>query len=471
MKTLALYCALLALPLSASAQKVQPRLAGDAIKVENMKVERANNVMIVDMSLDMTDLKMPSNKKYVFTPVVKNSKGEVREMPQLVINGRKRDIIFQRGAYRQYQDNVSVVRRKNGTAQKAHYQAMLPYEDWMQNCDVEIAQNLCGCNDKTLDQDLVLLKKFRQPMLPYLRPQATNEPKVYNLSGSAFIDFPVNKFELHPNYRRNPVELQKIIDTINVVKADKYATITRVEIHGYASPESPYSHNAYLAENRARTLKNYVRDLVALSDRTFAVTSTPEDWAGLRRYVAESNIENREAILSIIDDKTLEPDPKEWKIKTQYPKQYRYMLDNWYPALRHSDYVVTATVKSFTDINEAKEAFKTRPQHLSLNEMFLVAQTYEPGSQEFNNVMETAAQIYPASPVANINAALSRMETCDLAGARHYLQKAGNGADALHARGVLAILEGNNEEAVSLLKQAAQAGSKGAQENLDLLDN
>lgn len=329
MKTLALYCALLALPLSASAQKVQPRLAGDAIKVENMKVERANNVMIVDMSLDMTDLKMPSNKKYVFTPVVKNSKGEVREMPQLVINGRKRDIIFQRGAYRQYQDNVSVVRRKNGTAQKAHYQAMLPYEDWMQNCDVEIAQNLCGCNDKTLDQDLVLLKKFRQPMLPYLRPQATNEPKVYNLSGSAFIDFPVNKFELHPNYRRNPVELQKIIDTINVVKADKYATITRVEIHGYASPESPYSHNAYLAENRARTLKNYVRDLVALSDRTFAVTSTPEDWAGLRRYVAESNIENREAILSIIDDKTLEPDPKEWKIKTQYPKQYRYMLDNW----------------------------------------------------------------------------------------------------------------------------------------------
>ena len=145
------------------------------------------------------------------------------------------------------------------------------------------------------------------------------------------------------------------------------------------------------------------------------------------------------------------------------------MLDNWYPALRHSDYVVSYTVRPFS-VEEAKEVLRTKPQQLSLEEMFMVAQTYEPGSREFNEVMETAVRMYPDDPTANINAACTRMEQGDLAGAKHYLDKAGNSPQALHAKGVMAMLEGKNEEARRLLNQAKQAGAQGVDKNLQILD-
>lgn len=212
-----------------------------------------------------------------------------------------------------------------------------------------------------------------------------------------------------------------------------------------------------------------MRKLVHIEDRLFTVSSTPEDWEGLREYVVEGNLDNSDAILKLIDDKTLDPDAKEWKIKSTYPTDYRFMLDSWYPALRHSDYVVSYSVRPFS-VDEAKQVLKTKPQQLSLEEMYMVAQTYEPGSREFNEVMETAVRMYPDDPTANINAACTRMESGDLEGAKRYLSKAGNSPQALHAKGVMAMLEGNTAEARRLLNQAKQAGAQGVDKNLQILD-
>ena len=171
----------------------------------------------------------------------------------------------------------------------------------------------------------------------------------------------MDRTELHPDYRNNPRELDKIVSTINLVKNDKNVSITGVEIHGYASPEAPYDYNARLAEARAKTLTDHVRRLVDLDRDVFKVTSTPEDWEGLRQALREGNLENRDAILAIAEDESLEPDAREWRIKKNYPKQYRFMLDNYYPALRHSDYVVSYTVRPFS-VEEAKEVFRTNPK-------------------------------------------------------------------------------------------------------------
>lgn len=132
------------------------------------------------------------------------------------------------------------------------------------------------------------------------------------------------------------------------------------------------------------------------------------------------------------------------------------MLDSWYPALRHSDYVVSYSVRPFS-VEEAKEIMKTKPQQLSLEEMFMVAQTYEPGSREFNEVMATAVRMYPDNPTANINAACTRMELGDLEGAKIYLDKAGNSPEALHAKGVLAMLEGKTRRHDSCCRRLRKA--------------
>lgn len=467
MKRFFIYCTcLLAAPLAAQAQCTEQKLAGKSIAVQNVKIENTDNNLVVNLDLNMDSLDMPSNMRFVFTPIITNNT-ERRQMPQIVVNGRKQHISYQRSGKKEFADNTIIVRRKNDTQQTVHYSTVLPYESWMKNSNVIVAEDLCGCGD-ILDQTTIELKRLRTPFMPYLRPAAEAQ-KVRHEQGRAFIDFPVDKITLYPDYRKNPRELEKIINTINLVKNDKNTSITNIEIHGYASPESPYSHNAYLAENRAKTLTEYVRKLVHLDDKVFSVTSTPEDWQGLREYVVNSNLQNRDAILELIDNTSLDPDAKEWKIKATYPDDYRFMLDTWYPALRHSDYVVSYSVRPFS-VEEAKEIMKTKPQQLSLEEMFMVAQTYEPGSHEFNEVMETAVRMFPDNPTANINAACTRMEQGDLNGAKRYLDKAGNSPEAIHARGVIAMLEGNNTEARKLLNQAKSAGAQGVEKNLEILD-
>ena len=50
--------------------------------------------------------------------------------------------------------------------------------------------------------------KVYEPRLIYVSPKA--EPKIRDMQGSAYIDFPVNRTEIYPGYRNNPAELQKI---------------------------------------------------------------------------------------------------------------------------------------------------------------------------------------------------------------------------------------------------------------------
>lgn len=88
------------------------------------------------------------------------------------------------------------------------------------------------------------------------------------------------------------------------------------------------------------------------------------------------------------------------------------------------------------NVEEAKALVKTRPQLLSQNEMYMVAQTYEPGSKEFGEIMEIAVRMYPDDPTANLNAACTRLNAGDAEGAKPYLDKAGDSEEAKAARKV-----------------------------------
>lgn len=106
MKRLSIYCAcLLAAPLALQAQSVEPKLAGRTVTVENIKVENTNQTMVVDLDLNMDSLKLPSNMRLVFTPIITNNTEE-RQMPQIVVNGRKQDISYRRGGHKDFPANV-----------------------------------------------------------------------------------------------------------------------------------------------------------------------------------------------------------------------------------------------------------------------------------------------------------------------------------------------------------------------------
>ena len=442
----------------------QTRMANRGIGVNGVSVTRAGGNVVLDMTLNLDSLDLPTNTRLVYTPVLKTKTGIVA-MPEIVINGRRQQIMYERGDMKgDVDERALVVRRRNGKPQSVDYQGSAPLATSISDYDVEIQEDLCGCGD-SINGETYLLKRTRKPLMAFVRP-AAEARKERHIDKTAYIDFPVDRIELHADYRRNPSELDSIVNTITMVKEDRNLTISGIDIHGYASPESPYDHNDYLARERAKTLKDYVRNLVNLDDALFSVSHTAENWDGLVTYIRESNLDNKDAILGIIADTKLTPDAREWKIKRDYPKDYRFMLDTWYPALRRSDYRINYTVRPF-NVDEAKEIIRTKPQQLSLEEMFLVAQTYEPGSAEFNEVMEVAVRMYPSDETANLNAACTRLNAGDVDGAKPYLDKAGDSPQAVNARAAYAYLTGNYDEAARLYRQAADAGVAEAKTNLD----
>jgi len=280
----------------------------------------------------------------------------------------------------------------------------------------------------------------------------------------------VDKTDINPAYRRNTVELGKIQASIDSVRNDRDVTINQVWLKGFASPESPYEHNKELAIGRTAALKNYIRQLYHFDDNIIATDYEPEDWAGLRKYVENSNISHKEDILEIIDSKR-EPDAKEWKLKSTYPEEYRFLLQNCYPALRHTDYRIAYTIRGYSDVDEIADIFATQPSKLSLNELYLLAQRYEPGSDQFSEVFETAVRMYPSDETANLNAANAAMRHSDNDRARRYLEKAGDSPEAVYARAAYAIRTGDYDTARRYLGQAKSLGVSQAAVTLDELNN
>lgn len=159
----------------------------------------------------------------------------------------------------------------------------------------------------------------------------------------------MNQIIIRPEYRRNTVELAKIRATIDSVRNDDKTTLSSIRIHGYASPEGGYANNTRLAKGRTQALVDYVTSYYKFDNKLITSEYTSEDWEGfLASLSAASSLEKKDEILKLMDDSTLDIDKKERQIaQLAGPQTYKYILEECYPALRHSDYTVNYTVRGF----------------------------------------------------------------------------------------------------------------------------
>lgn len=170
-------------------------------------------------------------------------------------------------------------------------------------------------------------------------------------------------------------------------------------------------------------------------------------------------MEKKDEILKLMDDSTLDIDKKERQIaQLAGPQTYKYILEECYPALRHSDYTVNYTVRGF-NLEETKEIIKTRPQLLSLQEIYRIAKSCQPGSEEFNRSFQVAATMFPDDPIANLNAGVWKYRKAETWQQRRSIlpkpdQKA---PETLNNLGVIALLEGDYDAAEKYFN-AAKAG-------------
>ncbi len=471
---------LLGTGVTAKAQTTPPQSVVPGVSVSDLKMEHSGKHMTVDMKLDLQELAVAGNRAVLLTPRLVNGSDSL-DLPAVGVYGRRRYYYYLRN------NGESMLSGKDEASFKASekpasidYHDLFSYAEWMNGAQLSLHRCDYGCCNTLLAEQSgifgqhidvpveVPAKVAFFPTLIYVQPKGEAE-KIRSLEGSAYIDFPVNQTVIYPDYRRNTVELAKIQATIDSVRSDRDVTIRQVWLKGYASPESPYAHNRQLAIGRTAALKKHIGQLYNFPDSVLATDYEPEDWAGLKKRVEASNLNHRNEILAMIDS-DMDPDAKEAKIKRTYPEEYRFMLQNFYPALRHTDYRIDYSIRTFSQISDIKRIMATQPQKLGLNEFYLLAQEYEPGTDDFTAVFETAVRMYPNDEAANLNAANAAMRRDDIAGAERYLAKAGNSPEAVYARGALAIRKDDIETARTYLNQAAALGVEQAAKTLEELE-
>lgn len=466
MKRTLLITPLLALALTARAQQIV-----DGVSVDEFRMARNGDYMVVDMEMNMAALDVDANRAVLLTPRLKNGTDSL-DLPAVGIYGRRRYYFYVRNGESMLSGSKETSYRAKKCPDTQDYHTIVPYAGWMDGAKLTLHRDDFGCCNTLLASQQGLLGEHTEktaffPELVYIRPRA-EAIKSDTLEGSAYVDFVVDRTDINPTYRNNVAELGKIQASIDSVRGDKDITITSVWLKGFASPESPYKHNTELAIGRTEAVKKHIQQLYKFEEGLISTDYEPENWEGLRRYVDASNIDNRAEILALIDS-DMEPDAKEQRIKAAYPAQYRFLLQNCYPALRRTDYRIAYTIRTFTDVAEIRRILKTQPRKLSLNEFYLVAQELIPGTDEFTNVFETAVRMFPDDQTANLNAANAAMRRGDLEGAKQYLAKAGDTPEAVYARASHAFLSGQYPEAEALFRQARQMGVEQAVETLEQL--
>lgn len=304
------------------------------------------------------------------------------------------------------------------------------------------------------------------PPLPLIMPDP-EDVKLRQIQGHAFLDFPVNETVIYPKYRKNPDELARIYKSIDSAMFDKSVVIQRILLHGYASPESPYSNNIRLAKGRTEELKNHLKRKYGFNNGIFTTDYTPEDWGNLRSFlmntserkvkdnfwydnpayvetpeVPEFLLNYRDELISVID-RDMEPDAKEEVLKkVGEGKPYKWLHAHVYPGLRHTDYIIDYEVKAYP-VAKGRRLIYTHPEALSLEEMYYVAQSYEEGSDSWMDALLIAAKQYPDSNIANYNAACGCIMTKRLIDAKKYITKAGNNEDTRYLSDVIRAMEGH----------------------------
>lgn len=420
-----------------------------AIGLDSVSVTRDGNNLTIDALLDLSDINVRSNEALVITPQIATDADTLR-LSSIGLYGRTRYLQYQRrGSMVTGNDELSILASKCDST--FIYSKTLAYQDWMDGANVILLCDTYGCCSRKKSSTEIPLGHYSEPVpepepervidyeaLQFIVPAAEGT-KQRTANATAFIDFVVNRTEINPEYRNNRGELDRITSLIDSIRDDGDYTLQHIIVKGYASPEGSYANNDRLAKERTMSFRDYITTRYDFDPKMVLSEWMAENWPGLRTFVQNWDNSAAPAILNIIDS-DLTPDKKEAKIKRDYPKAYAWLLQNVYPGLRRTDCSINYDVHTFTNIPDIERVIKTKPQDLSLNELYLLANSYEPGSEDFVEVFITAARLFPDDPVSNLNAANASLLRGDTVSAAKYLSKAPAGPEKEAAERVLSQL-------------------------------
>ena len=471
---------LLLMPLTISASLIPDKVKGKTIAPNYeyvMKVDRSA-MAVVDsnlvVSMQLTAIQdIPFAQSVIIAPeIIDTATLRKVELPLIFINSRNQQIYFERDLKPEFPEALAL-QKKNGENLHISYLRTVPYEPWMENSVLKIQKKSCACKDwKNRGEEIVAAfpKEEKEPEIQlfpvYLLPPADKSVKVREEKGSAYLNFVVNKWDILPDYMNNPVDLQKIHNSVNIVKNDSNVTIRKMVIEGYASPEGTNPHNIMLSERRTDALQQYLLRAGMVKGIKMEARGMGENWDGLVKELKKDNyIPQRDKLLNIAT-LTMNLDEKEQRMRKEAPEGYAFVLKNIYPSLRCTNYTVEYTVRPFT-VEESEVVFETRPINLNLNEIYKLADKYANNETKYYSIIRKAYLLYPQDSYINLTMAYLSLKKGEADEAADYLSKVNNCPEKTMNEGLVAYLKGDVDTAIKLVEQARQQGVAEASKQLE----
>ena len=320
--------------------------AQTVISNEKMTHDEVNVTVSFDVDTDAKGL--PSRRKEVITPYIYNQKdtlffdsievyGKGRFKRERQVNAINGDKDWELGEHQTLKGTIY------------QYTAQVPLKRWMTSANLGIKRQLVGCacekdgSDENLAEGIAL---FEEPTVARRLPQFTlaDVENEWDFGQDELeIVFKVSKIEIDSTVFDNEVTFGKILGALDKIYQSQSYKLTKLHVAGYASPEGSQRFNTWLGINRAKALINYIienRPEYNLKMENFEIHNGEENWAGLKRVLEESNLNEKEEVIAIINRTDLTGQEKKKEIKSLNEGQvWKKMLKEIYPKLRCARYL------------------------------------------------------------------------------------------------------------------------------------
>lgn len=288
--------------------------------------------------------------------------------------------------------------------------------------------------------------------------------RVINEQFAANINFLVNQ----ANIRSSQTETEAyraLNEQLRAAASAPDREIAGLTVNSFASPEGSYEFNEQLAQKREQTTtalleaqlkKDKVSDFGELTS-----SFTPEDWEGFQQLLEKSNIQDKELILAILQMHT-DPAEREKEIRN-LSSVFNEIKEQILPQLRYSRIVASINVMGKTD-QEMIDLFNTNPSKLTDDELLYLATLTNDNGRKLE-IYKKAVQLFPNDYRGYNDLGAVQFAMGDYTGARasfdHALKLNRNAKEADMNLGLLAMLEGNMNQAQTLLGGAASLPEAG----------
>ena len=373
------------------------------------------------------------------TPVIVYDGGEVKMEP-FMFQGEK------------VEDNYQVVPSAGSTVTK---NVKFEYVPGMENCYLELRGVASHKKDK-IDLPvkkvadganttyMLICKKANLPL------KADNYQEIIKQTEEGQVLYQINSSVVR-NSQTKSQSVKDFLAAVEAVKADERKTLVSTDVVAYASPDGKEDQNAKLSDNRSKSAEKAFNKITKKNPFGVPVngTSVGEDWEGFQELVAASDIEDKDLIIRVLSMYS-DPAVREQEIKNM-SAVYKTLASNVLPELRRARFIANVEYTNYSN----EELLKLIEENIDvLDETALLrAATLVKENDQKVALYKKAVEKFDSAN-GQYNLAVTYINMDKLADAKAALAACAEDADVKNAKGVVALLEGNNAEAAKLFKAA-----------------